>query len=280
MKYFKTFISDTKEIYSLDMVRLNIDLGDRLKQLNNYIQHKADYDLRYDIKYYPSFSAFKYRHLWQISVPIDDVSFSLGIDRGGTAETRTKGFIEFNPNKIETSELAHDFLYDLTGLCNDITLVRYDMAIDIPITRVMARLKRIGRKGYQYIDSGNGITEYLGQRNTSGFIKLYDKTKESNLDYDATRLEITLDRNASVTDVFPSVAITNEQSSLLLDTDLDSTDRVLVSLLRDVENPQYYMSELGFRKKKKIAPYLEDTTLLLNEKLAYEIKTLALSYER
>lgn len=264
------------------MVRLNIDFGERLHDFQVYIQRINDQDLRYDIKYHPSFASFKYRHLWVVSSPLDNnISVTLGLDLENTSDSHSKGFIEFNPNKVENSVCLHEFLEWIWTLTYRRDLIRYDLAIDIPYTRLMARLERNGRKGYQFVDSGNGITEYLGQRNKNGYIKLYDKTKESDLDYDLTRLEITLDKNADIRDVFPNVRISDLQKSLdtELDDNLDSTDKVLISLLRDVQNPQYYLNSLGFRKRKKIEPYLSDTTLSLNYKLAISVKTLAMSYE-
>lgn len=280
LKYFKKWSDRDGNIYSLDMLRLNIDVGDNLKALNGYIQGLADVDLRYEIKYYPSFAQYKYRHLWNVSSPIDDgVSLSLGLDLGGSAEARHKGFIEFNPNKCETSSLLHGFIARVMSYCVTVDLVRYDLAIDVLIDRTLARLERFGRKHYQYIDSGNGITEYLGQRNTSGYIKLYDKTKESNLTDTYTRLEITLDSKTDISSVFPTVRLNDTQQALPLDTDLSETDKVLIALLRKEENPQYYLSQLLYRKRKKIEPYLADRVLNLDNKLALNVKTLALYYE-
>lgn len=279
--YDKCFESSKScAVYSLDMVRLNYDFGTQTDKFIHHLQHVASYDLRYEVKYYQSFNAFAYRHLWNVSAPIDDgVSFSIGLDCGGTTESKNKGFIEFNPNKVNSSELLSCLLKDLMSYMISRELVRYDLAIDIPTTRSLVRLERYGRKGYQFIDSGNGCSEYLGQRNHNGYIKLYDKTKESNLSEDITRLEITLDKGADIEKVFPKVRILSEQTRLNLDYDLCESDKVLVSLLRDSDNTQFYLSSLPYRKRKKIEPYLADTTLLLDKKLALEIKSLAMSYE-
>lgn len=279
LKYFNCLKSKDNLIYSLDMVRLNIDFGTNADKLAKMLSHVSSYDLRYEFKYYQSFNAYSYRHLWSICAPIDDdVSFALGLDKGGSADSRSKGFIEFNPNKVETSELLSDMLHKILDYAVTKDLVRYDLAIDIPIDRSLARLEKYRRKGYQFIDSGNGVTEYSGQRNHNGYIKLYDKTKESGLDDIITRLEITLDKGADIEKYFPTVRIQSEQLSLDV-SDLCDSDKVLVSLLRDSDNPQFYLSSLPYRKRKKIEPYLADTTLSLDKKTALNIKTFALSYE-
>lgn len=279
MKYFKVFEKD-KIKYSLDMVRVNIDFGHNLHEFNNFIQHISTY--REDIlkvKHYDCFRNYGYRHLWTVSDIQLGHSVSIGLDFLGTADSRHKGFIEFNPNKCETVDSLHDFIGKIFLLTVDRELIRYDLALDIPLDRMLCKLVRKGRKGYQYIDSGNGVTEYLGQRNASGFIKLYDKTKESNLSYPLTRLEITLSKSDDIKNMFPSVRLNNAQIGLETDSDLDSTDKVLVALLRQAENPQYYLGSLGYRKKKKIESYLADKTLSLDLRSAYSVKALALSYE-
>lgn len=281
LKYFKPLKSAEGIIYSLDMVRLNFDFGKNAQHFVNTISRLASYDLRYEVKYFPSYQQFKYRHLWVIYSPIDDnASLTIGLDLGGTHDTASKGFIEFNPNKVASSCALTEFLrkFDMNTITRD--LIRYDLAIDIPCTRSLVRLERFGRKGYNFIDSGDGITEYLGQKNSNGYIKLYDKTKESKLDNDLTRLEITLDKKADVEKVFPIVRLSKEQLTLDFDNDLTDNDKVLVTLIKNSDNPQFYLSSLTYRKRKKIEPYLADTTLLLDKKLALSIKTLAMSFER
>lgn len=297
LDYFKSFPDSQGNIYSLDMIRLNIDFGhdspgalingetygkrENLKEFMNYMRYLNEIDARYEIKYYPNFSQFKYRHLWNVSSPIDDgVSLSIGLDLGGSNEARHKGFIEFNPNKCENSAILHEFIGKVLALSVHTDLVRFDLAIDIPIDRNLVRLVREGRKHYQYIDSGNGLTEYLGQRNTSGFVKLYDKTKESNLEEQTlTRLEMTIDSKTDIEKVFPVVRINDAQLKLPVDQDLTETDKVLVALLRKEANQQFYLSQLGWRKRKKLEPYLADRVLTLDKQLAYKVKTLADYYE-
>lgn len=282
MDYFKTFKSDiSNAIYSLDMVRLNIDLGNHITDFNSFIQRISDYDLRYDVAYYPSYKAFKYRHVWSLKDTSTDYSWSIGLDLGGKSEDKSKGFIEFNPNKCENSPLFQEFWQQFSLMCPSRELVRYDLAIDLPFRRGQCRLLKQNKKVYQLISSDDGFTEYLGVRSHNGFIKLYDKTIESDLDYDLTRLEITLDKDGDFTGVFPKVLIFDPQYSLDLDmSNLKPNDKVLISLLRSVEEPMFFFRQLSYEKRKKIEPYLADKVLQSDINCWYSVRSLATSYTR
>ena len=106
-------------------------------------------------------------------------------------------------------------------------------------------------------------------------MKLYDKTKEAKLGYDLTRLEITASKDALN---MPEVVILPYQNKI--QANLSSTDKVLVELLKTVDNPTIYLRKLKYEKRKKIEQYLlEDTVHLdyisyskiLKNVLAYQI---------
>lgn len=279
--YFKSWI-DKKNMttYSLDMVRLNIEFGSPEKKnkfvawLNNIDEFRTQ---DFIVEYFPCFSAFKYRHLWSVKTK-NGCSWSLGLDRTGKPQDAIKGFIEFNPNKCMNDDLFVEFWDKLNGLLLSVVLVRYDVAIDIPLPRSQCRLYKVGRKMYQLIEKDDGLTEYLGQRSHSGFIKLYDKTIESNLPYDLTRLEITLDDKAQLVDVFPTVHIYDTQSQLIFADELNDTDKALVTLLRACEDKQIYLKMLGRGKRKKIEPYIADRVLQFDNKCFQSVRCLATSF--
>lgn len=280
MDYFKCFKSDsTDSIYSLDMVRLNFDMDCHIKEFESFIQRVNDYDLRYDIKYYPSYKSFKYRHVWSIMDTKTEYSWSIGLDLGRCSDDKSKGFIEFNPNKCENSPLFKEFWEQFQLWTPIRDLVRYDLAIDLPFRRGQCRLLKEGKKCYQLISSDDGFTEYLGKRSHNGFIKLYDKTIESDLDYDLTRLEITLDVDGDFAAVFPKVMIYDAQCNMNVDmSPLKQNDKTLVLLLRSVEEPMFYFKQLSYEKRKKIEPYLADKVLSPDIFCWYDVRKLALSY--
>ena len=174
------------------MIRLNLDFGTNAERLTSYLQSIEDNDLRFQVDYYPSYKSYKYRHLWAIKIMDDDTSFSLGLDLGRNNDDKHIGFIEFNPNKCQNNEVFNEFWDMVRFFSVTRQLVRYDFAIDIPLRRGLVRLVKDGKKMYQLIEKDDGITEYQGVRSHGGFVKVYDKTKESDLDKDVTRVEINL----------------------------------------------------------------------------------------
>ena len=281
IKYYQSFDSKNGIKYSLDMVRLSIDFNTHTQNFCDYMTELASVDLRYEVAYFQSFKKYSYKHLWNVKDSIDDtVSWTVGLDYGGTKDGMSQGFLEFNPNKCMDSPLFLDFLEVLRANSPIRDLVRYDMAIDIPLPLGQCKLHREGKRTYQYIQKDDGITEYLGQRSHSGFVKLYDKTIESDLDFPLTRLEITYDKKELFEKVFPTVHIVDMQSKFLVDDTLDSTDKALISLLRDCPDRAYYLSQLGRRKRKKIEPYLADRVLLLDKYCAHSVYALAMSFEK
>lgn len=279
LEYYKSYKSEQlNEMYSLDMVRLNFDLGDAVEEFSKYLQHIDTYDVHYNVEHHQSYASFKYRHLWAIQT--NECGWKVGLDLGRSADDKRKGFIEFNPNKCMKDRyfLAFWRVFEINTCTRD--LVRYDMAIDIPIPRSQVCLVREGRRIYKCVIGDEGsTTEYLGVHNTSGFTKLYDKTAESKLEEDLTRLELTLEKRADLENLFPKVLVTDYQISLDLDNQLSQNELVFVSAINTLPNKQWYVSQLTYRMRKKLEPYLADRVLTLNNRLAQEIKMLALSFE-
>ena len=279
--YYKSWI-DKKNMttYSLDMLRLNIEFPS-IETKNKFIEWLQKLDTfrteDYLIEYYPCFSAFKYRHLWSIKTK-DSNSWSIGLDRTGKPQDAVKGFIEFNPNKCMNDTLFVEFWTKLSGWLLSVVLVRYDVAIDIPLPRSQCRLYRVGRKMYQMIVKDDGLTEYLGQRSHNGFVKLYDKTIESGLNYELTRLEITCDDKAQISEVFPVVHIYDTQSTLIFADGLTDSDKAIISLLRACDDKQIYLKQFGRRMRKKIEPYIADRVLQFNNECFNQVRCCATSF--
>jgi len=276
LDYFKSFKASDGTSYSLDMVRLRCDYGNKAQELCDFLGHLASYDLRYDITYAYSFNRFKYRHLWTVKDTLDGSSWTVGL---GIGDTPTVGFIEFNPNKCERSPLFKCFWEDFRMKTYKRELVRYDLAIDIPRPRSEVFLVRQGKKTYSMYQTDDGVTEYQGKRNTSGFIKVYDKTIESKLTEDLTRVELTLDRDEDIARVFPSVRMRESQYSLMEDDALGKRDALIVKLLLQTEVPQAYLRDLDYRQRKRIESHLGSRTLSLDIHSFVSVRELALSYE-
>lgn len=283
MYYCNQIQSKNGVLYSLDMVRLNFDSGLDTKQLVSYLNSLAVINTECEVKYYPSYQQYKYRHMWEVKdlTAKESISWSIGLDLGRNADDKTKGYIEFNPNKCENSMLFSDFM-KVFNLCTQSgrELVRYDLAIDIPLSRHLCKLIRKGKTNYEFKVKDDGVTEYLGQRNTHGRIKLYDKTVESKLDFPLTRLELTIGKGHKAFEIFPTVWLYID--SIIPDfkgVELSTTQLVLVKLLREAENPTEFLRLLDRHTKQKIEPYLADRVLFLDEFCAHIIEEQALRYE-
>lgn len=280
MRYYKSFTDDNGYIYSLDMVRLNFDLGNNTESFTKYLEKLSSYDLAVDVKYFPSFQSFKYRHLWQVSVPADAVSFSIGLDFTGTSDSKNKGFLEFNPNKCELSNKFAEIRKTLFSFFVTTDVIRFDCAIDLPLERRNVKLIKEKGKNYQFISKDDGVTEYLGVRSNHGFVKVYDKTMEAGLAYPCTRVEITIDAKKDFNKVFPKVWLYDQNYKLVLDDSLSSTQKAFVYCLRQTDNPNWILGTLRYELKKKIEPYLYDKVLLPQSSLLLSVKMLALSYQK
>jgi len=206
----------------------------------------------------------KYRYMWNVSC--DKTTYTVlywfnGYDNA--QENKRSVILDFNPNKMNDEELK-EISYLLRFLV-DVQIVRCDIAVDIPIPRKYVHLIKDNRT-YEYQDHNeNGITEYLGSRNNTNFVKVYDKSRESSLDEAITRVEITCEPVLSeFIKHSPTVLIEHEQISLeLLEYDnLNSTHMAFVSVLKelDVQSRIKALKSIQRRLRAKLSPYvLSDT---------------------
>jgi len=255
------------------MVRLNLEFyKDEIQGFVSWLNTKHTYGECVDVKHWVSLKEFSYRDMFNVT--LSDCSFVLAIGFNGGSDDRYKGFVEFNPNKCKGNLQFVEILGYLFSVTSYRQVVRFDLAIDIPVPKHLVTLVKDGRN-YQYIKGKQSESEYLGMRNKLGFVKLYDKTAESNLDYGLTRLEITANLESIN---FPVVKVKGLQQSLLFG-DLSSTEKVLVQLLDCVDNKKMYLSQLNYRKRKKIEECLGEETLQLDKKAYYEIYKQVLQYQ-
>ncbi len=101
--------------------------------------------------------------------------------------------LDVNPSKCSSGLLEWCLRCCSAGSVGLVQIKRYDLAIDMPVDRSSAYLMPVGGRHYCKIISSQGATtEYIGQRQHGGYIKLYDKAAESGLSGPLTRLELTL----------------------------------------------------------------------------------------
>ena len=258
--------SKTGENYSVDMVRLRFEFNKDSKG-NCLIEYIKRYDgVMFNVDSKRKYALYKYQYHYTVKTLSGSVLVIEHYFFDETAEGMRKGFIEFNPNKFISEDdyyvlngfldvLSDDILYGANYFTDVFKLVRWDLAIDFLEPRDNMYLVK-DKRNYQYISGRGGVTQYLGVRNAGGFVKLYDKTKESKLDETLTRLELTFDGYDYPT--LPVVYIKRRQQ--LLSLGLNDTQMVLVDLLKEKEpqEREMYFKRLGRKYQQTLKPYIFD----------------------
>jgi hypothetical protein len=175
------------------------------------------------------------------------------------------GRIEFNPSKIdeylEFQEIYGYIKSNVAKYC--LNPIKYDIAIDMPVSRDKVYLIKDNRTYEEYANSKTDKTQYLGKRNSHGRIKLYNKALELKLDnIDLTRLECTIEYKERSREEFerllPTLYILDNYQ---IPIECTGTDKVLlIACLGDMS----LKNELGRKKKEKIESYLKNMTLSIN----------------
>jgi len=206
----------------------------------------------------------KYKYLWSITCKNTTITV-LYCFNGYTnkADDKRRVVLEFNPNKLEYDDFTE--IHNVIRCLVDLTVVRCDLAIDIPVPRQFANLIK-DQRNYEYHDYNvNGITEYLGSRNNTNYVKLYDKQKESGLEEPLTRLEYTC--KPSLIDFQKVKAkVIVERDQLEIETmEYDGFSKSQLATLKilqglDVHTRVKALKQFSYRNRKKYSPYvLADT---------------------
>lgn len=116
--------------------------------------------------------------------------------------------LDLNPNKIP-AEIWHRIARVLASMAQKITVLRFDLAVDIPLDRDQLQLVQRPGSGYeQFRDKAGAVTEYTGERSHHAAVKLYDKGADlDEPDLTCTRCEITIDpaKYKGITALWPSI---------------------------------------------------------------------------
>lgn len=165
--------------------------------------------------------------------------------------------VEFNPNKVKNNK----FLLHILNMTSDWVIKACDFAVDVKTNILNICGLDKGRKDclVTYDMGGCNKTYYIGKGDNR--LKIYNKTLESGLNYDLTRIEITkyfdnLPLSKVKTFVYdgyiPELFIKEFQLSL----DDYSTDRTLFALVYAVTNG-YPLHNLSRDYKKKVKDFLK-----------------------
>lgn len=239
---------------------LRIDLRVKTEDIQRFL-NSVRYDLRFE--YWESKTFFSYRHNFKV-ICDNQNTFWIGLERNSnTSEKYQKDVtLEFNPSKVGDDLTFLSVYKRFFDMKVSLTVKRFDLALDVPIARDRCYLVKDYRTYQEYRNSSSDLTQYLGQRNSGGFCKLYNKAKELKIDnYDLTRFEITIDWKDSeygkTLCMIPKIYILDD---FQVGFNLNGTDKVLlISCLQDMS----LVDELPRRKKEKIRELLENNSLIL-----------------
>lgn len=259
MQYFNEVITADGLTISVDMITADYYIGN--------VSTRSDFELflrslpfkyNVDTEFWECHKIGRYRGNYTVKLS-DRNSFYIGVALNGLKTEWGKCRIEFNPNKVA----SHQILLYILGWLNSHTrpmhrsIRRFDLAIDVPISRLDVRLLK-DRRIYSERKYGEEWTEYLGAKSSSvGRCKLYNKTIESKLNYPLTRLELTLNPEISYDNQpWPSVYyISNQQVQLHELVRLNDTQRfILNALLSGFGN----LTDLGRKQRDTIKPYMDN----------------------
>ena len=267
MKYFLSEVDEFGYTHSIDNLVIVYDINPLYQ--NDYLDIMIDsiHNLRDSYKgslnYWERLNVnacSKYN--WYCNhIHLDDgIYLSLGHYRDGLKEKATYVIfpllkLEINPNKHYEKLVFKDLQKIINRFCLSGMLKKYDYAIDIPCGISDVQIFNTRKEPGLYKG-----TRYYGQRSRDGYVKIYDKTKESGLDVPLTRVEHTFDmvkhsKDKSFTSFHvlqPDLQFSNE--------DISKTDFVIVSLcnLLKANNIDFMnvLQGLDKRKKKKVIEYL------------------------
>lgn len=189
--YFNRVAVGNGRVASVDMVRVGLSVDGQKLSDAVFLQPVV-----LDVSHWVGkVKVGSWHELYTFNLGESSVTLGIGLVNKSCRIDMSKAFVELNPNKVAGDERLTKLLGIISKYVTAATLKRFDLAFDVRVTRDCCRVTKDMRT-YQSVVS-NGITEYLGVRNTSGFVKVYDKAAELakkdgvTLDGPMTRIELT-----------------------------------------------------------------------------------------
>lgn len=168
--------------------------------------------------------------------------------------------LEVNPNKHSNTKEFISVMAWIRQNCTDGELVKYDYAIDVPYPLSSMRVYRSKKEAGLYKG-----TIYRGLRSKHGFMRMYDKAKEQNLDKVLTRIEHIVEVKKAPS--FEKIIILQSTASSNTEGKLDTLNSVLVSLCLLLRAAgidfEPCIAKLNYRRRKKLEPFLYGDVLTL-----------------
>ena len=232
--------------YSIDKLKIII-YGIKIEVVN-LILKKLSCIIDKDLIYYESKAIVKCYHNFSYN------GIYLGIENNLNKKFEKyykNVVIEFNPNKTKLSS----FPINLQILFEDIRKIEVmcvDVAVDVevPIQNLLI-LKRHENQRLNILCHASVETYYLGGFNENGFCRIYDKAKESKLNYPLTRIEMHIKKLGFFGYFDQQIAELNTPNIYIIKNDLEISATNKVLILACYQMP-YLLSMLEKRRKNQI----------------------------
>lgn len=275
--YFHQIEDDNKTI-SIDMITIKADIK------HGYMSYITDYlddrSQMYGTKPKVVTAPNRYHWFYQFCYDLDGLKFRCNSryeigqnNMNGTISERVK--IIFNPNKVfsdynrENKKAKSDFATIFQYLEN-IRVDNFDLAIDFKCTRdcitTIPNNKRVytRKNGTTTICNSDGecivnaddYTQYVGKHQTHGFLKIYNKTIESKLPFDCTRVEYTIfiDELKNKDYRWSPVLIRDMNNQECIPEDISSSLLLIADMMKQFQDPTKYFTRLTYYQQQKIKP--------------------------
>ena len=204
-----------------------------------------------EVTHWDSFRIGSFREQFTIRFQ-DGNSFWVGAVLNGRKPEWGRVRLDMNPNKVANHKAFQTVLRHCVSSARPMhrKIRRYDLAVDIPVTRQDAFLVKDSR-AYLERRHGQEWTQYLGAKSsTVGRVKLYNKAVEAGLCYPLTRLEMTLDPSTPYEKInFPTAYYLDDMQMSFSSYKATETERFIMNALFQGCGTLY---QLGRRTREKI----------------------------
>ena len=255
VKYYKPIIDSNGYTHSIDMVKCFYYIGsingvlNRLQELSKYCKNYYEkLDCSPCVRY----------HFWKHHLHIDDIYVRLGrfslkpMEKGDKIQEYTALSLEVNPNKHHDSELLKkvmDIVLDASS--SDGYLDQIDYTIDLPCDPDDVVV--LGTRKMPGLYKG---TRYFGARGQHGFVRIYNKSLESGLDFSLTRVETCLKIGKKFSSI--DFGVVNHAESI---TDkLSNSTGLMVDMLKELQlygsNIDAYLDRMNYRTRLQVLEHL------------------------
>lgn len=267
MYYFNELKDKNGYIYSCDNIRLEFQLSSS----SDLLIAISEFCLTYCENYFQSFKTFSYKYCFNFFLT-EKISFTVLVGLNVYGKLKPVVLVDFNPNKcmnFEKFKKIMSYLFEIIimfdggngNYLKDVLVKRYDLAIDILCDRKFLSVVWTGKGAKHYESYQNTIddkTEYFGARNTTGRVKVYNKSLE---DLKNQSKEVKEKYNLGLLPRYTRIELTHESlDSLLVYSSLPSAfTKYDINYLPSDFNPVDYILVNSCRENSRYIPYLKAT---------------------